>query len=220
MVSLLPQATLEELDARFGQRFRELPETARLALATVAIEGSVTHARLREMCSEHPKDLSAVLAHLVDDGFLVSRGATRGTIYYFPDKTPDVTADGLVSMPHAASQQVAPSSQHLPGSSHHLVSDSPHLKNLEEQWPTLLELARPVRDTGKAPRNIVEETILKLCGGRFLTVRNLAELLKRDSNALLNHYLKDMVERGVLELRFADKTHPQQAYRTKVPSNS
>ena len=63
---------------------------------------------------------------------------------------------------------------------------------------------------------MVEETILKLCEERFLTVRNLAELLNRDSNALLNHYLRDMVERDVLELRFEDKTHPQQAYRTKV----
>jgi hypothetical protein len=220
MVSLLPDETLAELDLRFGNRFRELHETSRLALATVAIEGSVTHARLKEMCSEHPKDLSAALAHLVEDGFLVSRGATRGTVYYFSDKTPDVTADGLLSAPQAATPQIAPSSQHLPGSSQHLVSDSPHLKDLEEQWPTLLELARPVRDKGKAPRSIVEETILKLCGGRFLTVRNLAELLNRDSNALLNHYLKDMVERGILELRFADKTHPQQAYRTKATPTS
>ncbi len=37
MVSLLPEDTLTELDARFGKRFRELPETARLALATVAV---------------------------------------------------------------------------------------------------------------------------------------------------------------------------------------
>jgi predicted HTH transcriptional regulator len=216
MVSLLPDETLTELDKRFGNRFRELHETARLALATVAIEGSVTHARLKEMCAEHPKDLSAALAHLVDDGFLVSRGATRGTIYYFPDKIPDVTADGLASMAPATTQQTTPSSQHLPDSSQHLDSDSQHLKDLQKDWPNLLELARPVRDKGKTPRNVVEETILKLCGGRFLPVRNLAELLNRDSNALLNHYLKNMVERGVLELRFEDKTHPQQAYRTKA----
>jgi ATP-dependent DNA helicase RecG len=168
------------------------------------------------MCADHPKDLSATLAHLVNDGFLVSRGATRGTIYYFPDKIPDTTADGLVSMPQAMPQPIAPSSQHLPDSSQHLDSDSQHLKDLQKDWPNLLVLARPVRDKGKASRNIVEETILKLCSGRFLTVRNLAELLDRDSNTLLNHYLKDMVERGVLELRFADKTHPQQAYRTKT----
>jgi hypothetical protein len=220
MVSLLPEATLAELDRRFGQRFHELPETARLALATVAIEGSVMHARLKEMCSEHPKDLSATLAHLVDEGFLVSRGATRGTIYYFLDKAPDATADGLVSMPQATTQQIAPSSQHLPGSSQHLDSDSQHLGELDPQWAALVEMARPVREKGKAPQDVVRETIVKLCEGRFLTVRNLADLLDRDSNSLLNHYLKHMVAVGVLELRFEDKTHPQQAYRTKVSSNS
>ncbi len=57
-VSLLPKETLSELDTRFGRKFQELPEPARLALATVAIEKSVTHARLKEMCSEHPKYLS------------------------------------------------------------------------------------------------------------------------------------------------------------------
>lgn len=67
------------------------------------------------------------------------------------------------------------------------------------------------------PRRVVEDTIIKLCNGDFLTVRNLAELLNRDSNSLLNHYLKDMVASGGLELRFADKpNHPQQAYRTKA----
>jgi predicted HTH transcriptional regulator len=60
MVSLLPEETLAELDQRFGARFRELPETARLALAAAAIEGHVTHTRLREMCSDHPNSLSAV----------------------------------------------------------------------------------------------------------------------------------------------------------------
>lgn len=97
MVSLLPEDTLTELDARFGKRFRELPETARLALATVAVEKSVTHARLKEMSADHPKDLSKTLASLVEDGFLISRGATRGTIYFFKDTVPDATSDGLVS---------------------------------------------------------------------------------------------------------------------------
>ena len=219
-VSLLPEETLVELDARFGKRFRELPEAARLALATVAIEKSVTHARLKEMCVEHPKDLSATLAHLVNDGFLASRGATRGTVYFFPDKVPDTNDDGLGSVPQALSQQIAPSSQHLPDSSQHLGEGTQHLDELEKHWPILLELARPVRDKGKSPRLTVKKTILKLCETRFLTVRNLADLLDRDSNSLLNHYIKVMVEQGALELRFTDKTHPQQAYRTKISSAS
>ncbi len=65
MLSLLPPEAITALDRRFGARFRELPETARLALATVQIEGVVSHARLKEMSTEHPKDLSKILASLV-----------------------------------------------------------------------------------------------------------------------------------------------------------
>jgi predicted HTH transcriptional regulator len=210
MVSLLPNETLAELDKRFGNRFRELPETARLALATVAIEGSVTHARLKEMCSDHPKDLSKTLADLVEGSFLVSRGATRGTVYYFHDKAPDVTAEAVIH----------PSPfQHLSGTSQHLPLGSQHLGELASEWPRLLQIAQPIRETGKAPREAVQMMIRTLCEGRFLTVRNLAELLDRAPNSLLNHYLKQMLEAEMLELKFPKQpTHPQQAYRAKPVS--
>ena len=67
MVSLLPAETLEELDHRFGPRFRQMPETQRLALATVAIEGKVTHSRLKSMCADHSHDLTVALSSLVKD---------------------------------------------------------------------------------------------------------------------------------------------------------
>lgn len=205
MVSLLPQKILTELDARFGLRYRSLPEVARMALATVAIEGSVTHGRLKEMRPEHPKDLTETLSTLVENKFLVSRGAGRGTVYYFQDKAPDSSSDGMVA-------EIC-NSQHLPPGSQHLPQDSQLLSPDLQQWATLMDLARPIRDTGKAPRTSVESTITAVCSGRYLTVRNLAELLGRDTDALLNHYLKDMVVAGILKLRFPDKpNHPQQAY--------
>ncbi len=217
MVSLLPPETLAELDVRFGNRFRELQDTARLALAAVAIEGSVTHTRLREMCSGHPTDLSKTLAELVNDGFLVSRGATRGTIYYFRDKAPDLSTDGLILPNVERLQKSRTDSQHLHGGSQHLASDSQHLGSLVPHWPALLEIARVVRDKGKAPSPVVQETIVKLCTDRYLTVRHLAELLNREANSLLNHYLNQMVSDKALELRYPEKlNHPQQAYRAKA----
>jgi ATP-dependent DNA helicase RecG len=88
MVSLLPEGTLEELEKRIGPKFLPLKETARMALATVLIEGSVSHARLKSVTTDHPQDVSKTLASLVEDGCLVSRGATRGTVYYFPGELP------------------------------------------------------------------------------------------------------------------------------------
>ncbi len=206
-VSLLPPETLAELDARFGRRFRELPETARLALATVAVEKSVTHARLREMCAEHPKDLSKTLANLVDGGFLVSRGATRGTVYFFSNRLPDSTADGLVSGVKADQGMevgtIERGLEHLAGS-------------LEQLRP----LAEEAQKSKKISKVAMQQILVRLCSHAPLTAQQLAELLNRDVHALKNHYLKRMVKLGHLKLLFPDKpNHPSQAYRAGAPPN-
>jgi len=84
MVSLLPDAVMKSLESRFGSEFNGLSEEQKLALATVAIESSVTHARIKEMSDIHPHDLSKALKDLVTRGFLQSAGATRAMMYTFP----------------------------------------------------------------------------------------------------------------------------------------
>ncbi len=233
-VSLLPPDTLTELDARFGSRFRELPETARLALATVAIEGSVTHGRLKEMCAQHPKDLSKVLGELVAEEFLVTRGATRGTTYFFPDQAPEsdpLTASDTqgpaaggqapASSEHLqpGSEQTDASSEHLRPSSEHLVpqraSGPEHFGFTAEAWTTLEKLAAPVSRTKKVSRTIVRQTILQLAAGTPIALQALARLLNREADTLRVHYLGSLVEEKLLELKFpASPRHPQQAYQT------
>lgn len=65
-----------------------------------------------------------------------------------------------------------PDSEHLVGSSEHLTRSFEHLD-------ALLEIAEPVRSRRKAPKDVVEATILRLCDGRYLTLENLADLLNR-----------------------------------------
>ena len=83
MISLLPKETLKELEARFSDRFTDLTYTQKLALATVAIEGEVSHARLRWMSDMHPYDLSKELKELVHERFLTPSGLGRATVYTF-----------------------------------------------------------------------------------------------------------------------------------------
>lgn len=212
MVSLLPEETIAELDMRFGVRFRELPETARMALANVSVEGSVTHARLREMCADHPKDLSKTLAGLVDNGFLVSRGATRGTVYYFPDKVPEVIAgeagdesvEGILDLSEA-------NLEHSKGNSEH---SEPSLEHSKGSLEHLRSLAQLIRGSKKVAQASMEAMILKLCEDQPLTAPQLAGLLGREASSLKNHYLKPMVKSGALKLLFPDKpSHPHQAYQ-------
>lgn len=56
----------------------------RVALVTVELEGNVTHARLREMTSKHPREVTLALHGLVQRGLLQSSGQHRSTAYTWP----------------------------------------------------------------------------------------------------------------------------------------
>ncbi|MEH2118933.1 RNA-binding domain-containing protein [Nostoc sp.] len=107
MVNVLPEETLKELDERFGSSFRELSHDQQLALATVAIEGKVTHTRLKSMTTTHPHDLTKALCALVKDGLLGSAGATRGTFYFFLGEASDAEVD-LVAQSYRLVEQTSP----------------------------------------------------------------------------------------------------------------
>ncbi len=79
----------------------------------------------------------------------------------------------------------------------------------------LLEMAKPISGTKYANSELVRETILKLCKGRFLSLVELAGLLRRGPNDLRQRFVKDLVESGELLRRFPEVPHhEQQAYRT------
>jgi len=214
-VSLLPEETIREMDQRFGPAFHRLSEVQRLALATVAIEGKVTHARLKSMTAIHPHDLTKALAALVRDGFLDSAGATRGTFYFFPGEPPEVRENSaqLDLWPGASLIGGDPftDSEHLAGSSEHLALDPEHLDRLRV-------LAALVKASGKVDRAVMEQTIEQLCQADYLPLRIMAELLDRSPDTLRVHYLNQMVKAGRLEHRYPGApNHPHQAYRTQEP---
>ena len=62
----------------------------------------------------------------------------------------------------------------------------------------------------------MRQTIFALCSGRFLSKRNLGDLLGRDAGNLQERFLTKFVQEGALELKFPDEINrPDQAYRTK-----
>ena len=90
-----------------------------------------------------------------------------------------------------------------------MQADSPHLP------PELLSLAEPARNRKKLPVAEMEGLVLQLCEARWLTSKELAELLSRDAENLQSRILGGMVKKQLLELRFPDvPNRPDQAYRT------
>ena len=205
-VSLLPEATIDDLRALFGTVFDALDENSRLAVATAQIEGFVTNARLQHITRLHPRDITALLKALVDGGMLDSDGKGRGTTYR-------ITETEGVDL--GSSAHLSGSSAHLRGSSAHLpaAADDPSAD------PSLREIAKPVSSTGKTGAGTMRQTILALCRERYLSVQQLAALLKRAPDRLRERFIKPMVEERLLERRYPQQpNHERQAYRTRESS--
>jgi len=233
MVDLFPDWVNEELVRRFGDQFRALPEVERSALALTVAEGQVTHSRLKDVTEAHPHDLSKSLHELVKDGFLIIGGARRGAYYFFPDmpppSQPELFEDQVESAPPKAEFQKAkkPGSQstdtvhletdsvHLPPSTVHLGSSPVHLPLDSVQLEMLKNMVSDISEKGKVTRETMITALLKICKDKFLSLREMAEILNRKSETLRIHYVNQLVADSKLVLLYPDKArHPNQRYKT------
>ncbi|MDZ4349853.1 MAG: putative DNA binding domain-containing protein [Xanthomonadaceae bacterium] len=226
MSSLVPEATVSELSDRLGRSFLRLPETARLALITALVEGMVSHDRLKQICTDHPADLTKMLGALVRDGLLQSDGSGRGTVYYLPWlRRPSAGFDLVVEDTEPAAAAVK---------SPELATESPEPGNktpelgppvavdsvIHLDWDAmpdalkaeLTALGRRVAAAGKVPPQMLRETLLALCAGRYLGLRVLARALQRDADDLRKRTLSAMVKEGVLVTAYPAMKDPRQAY--------
>ena len=195
MVSLIPQEVDQALRLRFGDRFTKLDKTAVQAVVTAQVEGSVTNARMQEITGEHSKDITGVLQTLVRDGLLTQQNQRRWASYRLAGDFPQLGED----------------SPQLDEDSPQLDEDSPHLS------PELLSLAEPARRRAKLPTAEMQTLVLHLCESRWLTARELADLLCRDAGNLQSRILTGLVKQGLLELRHPGvPNRPDQAYRSVV----
>lgn len=89
-------------------------------------------------------------------------------------------------------------SEHKAGHSVHKVGHSEHSDELD----AIASLARRQKRLQPAE---MENIILKLCQGRWLTRNELAERLDRHPDGLRSRFLTPMVAHGHLRLRYPDK---------------
>lgn len=213
MTSLLPAQAVAELETHLGGKFSGLPPLEHLALVTAATEGRVNHGRLREIATDHPTDITKMLARLVRDGFLVSDGVGRGMVYFLPWQD-----RGSVTMFEGeAGASLPPELGALPPE---LGAIPPELPILYLEWSQLDEamqhelmtLASPVSGRKRVAPALLQATILNLCQRRFLGRRVLAHLLKRNPDDLLKRTLNPMVADGRLKTAFPSSSDPRQAY--------
>jgi predicted HTH transcriptional regulator len=232
MIDLFPEDVIIRLKDKFGMAFDGLSYPERVALALAGSEGTVNHARLRAITTEHQFDLSKILQHLTQAGLLQSTGG-RGAVYHIPGQEIPTPDDVFGS----TARFTAPSSPNLAGSSPNLAASSPNLAenrnpdgclitdqlalpvvddlaSLSPVFRTRMEaLAAEPRSKGKVDRQVLIDIILKLCDQRFITLHCLAGLVKRKPDTLRDQYLKTLVRERKLRLAFPKTpTHERQAY--------
>ncbi|WP_186203790.1 RNA-binding domain-containing protein [Burkholderia gladioli] len=221
MTSLVPLETLSNLEERFGARFASLPELDRVALVTASIEGTVNHARLREVSTEHPSDISRALSGLVREGLLASIGMGRGTVYFLPGTTPSSPNDVFSSVPDVPSRVAEV--QSLEGSDLSLKgSESTELLTFRDPDTLPLPLreqlqgvAHRVTTKRRASQMDMWPVVHELCADRYLGLKVLAALLDRSEDYLRPRVLNPMLKQGALHLAYpSTPNHPEQAYRS------
>jgi predicted HTH transcriptional regulator len=226
MENMFPEEAIRGLEGRFGDRFIELPELERLVLVTAAAEGMINHARVKELCTEHPVDISRALTSLVRSGLLQSDGVRRGMIYFLPGynnesgepfATPAI--QGLADQQRPDDSQ---SSGHNAETCGHSASSYGHNTEPRGISAELKEALKHLTNGCPLPKRAqpsrIEALIVDLCRGRFVTLKDLAVALDRSESSLRKHYLNPLVEQGRLARRYPVPSHPQQAYIT--PDNN
>jgi ATP-dependent DNA helicase RecG len=230
MSSLLPEQAVSELVGHFGAAFHVLSALARLALVTAQTEGLVSHGRLREMSTEHPADISKMLAALVRDQMLVPYGTGRGMVYSLPWLR-SVGSSLFEPGETGLTPKLGSLSPELDGKPPELGAKPPELHSKPREsggvprqalleWSSiapdeqarLATLAEPVSSNRHAKKEVLQRTVLALCRGQYLGTRVLARLLSRDPDDLRKRTLNPMVKDGLLQPAFPASRDPRQAY--------
>ena len=86
----------------------------------------------------------------------------------------------------------------------------------DDTMSILLEISKIAREKKRLDDiNKIKEIILKLCEIRPLMLKELSDLLNRNSDGIRNNYLSPLIEEGKIRLLYSEQTnHPQQAYIT------
>lgn len=207
MLSLVPEKVIQELRESLGAIFDTLSEPERLILVTAQIETTVDHVRMMQILDIHPRDLTRLFAGLCEKGLIYQDGTGRGTIYFLADARIE---DAMAEFAHAHPEAV-PSNVRGP----EVMQRGPEVRSggLE----ALTSIAAPVATSKKAPRELLEEVILKLCAVQPLTLEELVALLNRSGEFLRKEHLQRLVRGRKLRLRYPTKpNHPDQAYITET----
>ena len=228
MSNLLPEETVDHVQKILGlSKYRSLNKLERLAVVTAFAEGCVNHERLKTLTTEHSADISATLRKLLQKKILATEGHGQATIYYpvgHPPINDDISCCAPVIQDPSENKDESSNSHHNEMSFHHSESASSHFKDNDrssrindvEQNQELLTIAAPIRAAKRVSPTKLKVIILKLCKNHYLSVAEIAFLLKRQETTVRNNYLPELCDGGFLQRRYPMTNDPRQQYITDL----
>ncbi|MFN4943096.1 MAG: RNA-binding domain-containing protein [Akkermansiaceae bacterium] len=236
MLSLFPKFAVSLLSSIYEDRWDKLDQEEKIALILALTEGAVTHARLSQFCTNHPRDLSAKLLGLEKSGALETTGQYRAKTYHLPGHILPTSGEVFEGTTKAGSSSanLTPNTANLAPNTTNL---EPNTTNLDEKgrivhakfnYPFIDDMAtlRPdflkelekiaelPRTKKKVSREEMTRVILELCHQQYVTSGALSSLLNREITTLRGQYLAPLKAEGKLTLAFPrTPTDPKQAYR-------
>jgi len=223
MTSLLPEETVAQVQKTIGiNQYRSLTRLERLIAVTAFAEGCVNHARIMNLTTEHGADISAAFRRLLQKKILSTQGHGPAAIYYpagHPPISDDINCCGHVppvNVESSSSPLMNMNSQHNDDAGCHHITGKQGIGNNEE----LIAIAAPVRNNRRTDPLEVETVIVKLCQGRFLSMSEIAFLIKRGENTVRNHYLSRLCKSGALVRQYPTINDPRQRYTAGIKKGS
>jgi ATP-dependent DNA helicase RecG len=215
MESILSGQAQERLNEAFGERATTLFGERLTVLSIVAMEESVTHRSLRYRVGMHAADLSGLLKSLCLDGFLVSKGWGSGTTYQLND--------GKAGQALSALEKTERSSPNMGEVLEKVGSSSKKVgSSIEKVGSSIEKVGSSNEKVGSSSsQKYLESISLKLQKALFAaaadgwhTPAELAEATSKSINYLKVKIIPVLVAAKLLERKYDEVTHPNQAYRT------
>ena len=203
--SLLDEKVLAELDNTFGDRLKHREQADIMALSIALTENVINNERLRDVLAMHPADITHLLQRLCKEGFLVSSGHGRGTVYTLKGTT--LQANDSTLQADATTLQANDST--LQAGETTLQAKT---TTLQADVATL-QADNAISIPERLPKEELYKIIMEYCS-EWRTAEEIALHVHRSKQYIRGEILPGMEQ--MLERRFPLKEkHPGQKYKVK-----
>lgn len=201
MINLLDKTIIDELKEIYQDNLKDLSKDELTVLTTAYVEEGTNHKRILELLDLHPSDISNLLKKLVSNGFLVSDGVGRGTIYQ---------AGGFKDIAGGVSEKGRGVSDEAGGVNlYYSIEDIS-----KESYKNIIENISIIANAQRIQKELMYEKIIFICQFGYFSLELLSQLLNRDKGRI-KKYITELIKTEKLQKLYEFSNHPKQAY-TKV----